>query len=184
MIDDEDARLMLRFKDGDRGAFESLFQRYTPPLMNFLTRMINDRDRAEELTQEVFVRIYRARERYKPRARFSTWLFGIASNLALNELARAHHERERPLRKSDIATLANPGPDLDAQLDGKSLAQDIQRAIADLPERQRAALLLRSEQGLGYEEISHALQTSVASVKSLLHRARESLLTQIKRIEP
>jgi RNA polymerase sigma-70 factor (ECF subfamily) len=184
MIDDEGARLMLRFKDGDRGAFESLFQRYTPPLMNFLARMVGDRDRAEELAQEVFVRIYRARERYEAKARFSTWMFGIASNLALNELARAHRQRERPLQEADLAGLANPGPDLDDQVDARKLAQDLHRAMAQLPDRQRAALLLRAEQGLGYDEIGRALNASVASVKSLLHRARESLLTQLKGMEP
>ena len=80
MIDD-DSRLMLAFKGGDRGAFDELFRLYTPRLMSFLARMVRDRARAEELTQDVFVRIYQARERYEPRAKFSTWLFRIAHNL-------------------------------------------------------------------------------------------------------
>ena len=83
---DEDARLMLAFQAGDRGAFEDLFARYTHPLIGFLSRMVPDRGRAEELAQEVFVRVYGAKERYEPRAKFSTWIFGIAHNLALNEL--------------------------------------------------------------------------------------------------
>src|SRR4029453_3924112 len=94
MVDD-DARLMLAFRDGDRRAFETLFSRYTPRVLTFLTRMVRDRARAEELTQDVFVRVYNAAERYEASARFSTWIFGIAHNLALNDLARAHRRYEQ-----------------------------------------------------------------------------------------
>ncbi len=181
MIDDEDVRLMLRFKQGEREAFETLFRRYTPKLMNFLARMIHDRHRAEDLTQEVFVRIHQARERYEPRARFSTWMFGIASRLALNELARAHRERERPLADSELGDRVSPNPGPDEALSAAQTAHDLQRVLGALPERQRLALLLRSEQGLGYDEISQALGTSVSSVKSLLHRGRETLLAELKR---
>ncbi len=94
---DADAKLMLAFQAGDRAAFESLFRRHTPALVNFLARMVKDRGRAEELAQEVFIRIYNARERYEARARFSTWMFGIARNLALNDLDRAYRRYERPV---------------------------------------------------------------------------------------
>jgi len=175
---------MLRFKQGNRGAFESLFARYRQPLMSFLARMLHDHGRAEELAQEVFVRVYRARERYEPRARFSTWLFGIASHLALNELARSRHKKERPLEGSELEDRISPSVNLDEQIDARDLALRIQQAITQLPDRQRAALLLRAEQGLGYEEISRALKTSASSVKSLLHRARESLLSNLKELGP
>ena len=98
MVDD-DARLMLPFRDGDRRAFEALFSRYTPRILTFLTRLVRDRARAEELTQDVFVRIYNAAGRYEAKARFSTWIFGIAHNLALNELARVHHRHEQTGRQ-------------------------------------------------------------------------------------
>jgi RNA polymerase sigma-70 factor (ECF subfamily) len=176
---DEDARLMLRFREGDRGAFETLFRRYTPRLVSFLARMVPEHARAEELAQEVFVRIYQARDRYEPRARFSTWLFGIASNLALNDLARAHRKRERAWDVPAASVVEDPGARADRSLEARRTAARIEKAMARLPDRQRAALLLRVEEGLGYEEIAEALGASNASVKSLIHRAREKLLADL-----
>jgi RNA polymerase sigma-70 factor (ECF subfamily) len=177
---DEDARLMLRFQGGDRGAFETLFRRYTPRLVSFLARMVPERARAEELAQEVFVRIYQARDRYEPRARFSTWIFGIASNLALNELARAYRRRESPWEERTAARIGDPKPRADESLVARRTAAQLEEALAQLPERQRAALLLRVEEDLGYAEIAEALAVSTASVKSLIHRAREKLLAALK----
>jgi RNA polymerase sigma-70 factor (ECF subfamily) len=176
---DEDAQLMVRFQEGDRGSFDALFQRYTPPLVNFLARMVPERARAEELAQEVFVRIYQARERYQPTARFSTYLFGIAHRLALNELDRAYRKREQSLEDTHD-TLADPAPPADDQLAGAQAAEALERGLARLPERQRAALLLRTQQDLGYDEIAGVIGTSSASVKSLLHRARANLLVLMK----
>jgi RNA polymerase sigma-70 factor (ECF subfamily) len=181
MIDD-DAQLMLAFKAGDRAAFETLFRRYTPPLLNFLARMVRDRARAEELAQDVFIRIHNAAERYEPRARFSTWIFGIARNLALNDLDRAYRKRERPVAEPHGLDLADPAPDAEARLSGSRLAESLEHAVSRLPERQRAALLLRAERDMGYQEIAGVLETSVSSVKSLLHRARETLLADLKEI--
>jgi RNA polymerase sigma-70 factor (ECF subfamily) len=178
MVDD-DARLMLAFRDGDRRAFEALFARYTPRVLTFLTRLVRDRARAEELTQDVFVRIYNAADRYEAKARFSTWIFGIAHNLALNELARAHRRHEHSTAHLEELASADPAPGADEKLAGEQLRRKLERALAKLPERQRAALLLRSEQGLGYEEIAQALDASVSSVKSLIHRARETLLEEL-----
>ena len=176
---DDDARLMLAFQKGDRRAFETLFARYTPRVLTFLTRMVRDRARAEELTQDVFIRIYNAADRYEARARFSTYVFGIAHNLALNELARAHRKHEQA--HSDLTELAaaDPSPGPEEKLDAERTRLRLDRALLLLPERQRAAVLLRSEQGLDYEEIAGSLDTTVSSVKSLLHRARESLLASL-----
>ncbi len=179
MIDD-DSQLMLAFQKGDRQAFDTLFRSYTPRLMSFLTRMVRDRARAEELTQEVFVRIYQAAERYEPRAKFSTWLFGIAHNLALNDLARAYRKREQPLEDVHIDTTADARPDAGEQLEARRTSESLEKAIGELPERQRSALLMRSVQGLGYEEIGEAMGTSVSSVKSMLHRAREKLVAHLE----
>ena len=176
---DEEARLMLEFQAGDRGAFEQLFCRYSAPLVAFLGRMVPDRGRAEELAQEVFVRVYKARDRYQPRARFSTWLFGIAHNLALNELALAYRKRERPLLDDHASGIADSSAAPDDQLDAKRAAERLELALADLPERQRAVISLRAQQGMAYAEIAEVMGTSVASVKSLLHRARERLLEQM-----
>jgi len=176
---DEDARLMLEFKAGDRAAFETLFARYSAPLVGFLGRMVPDRGRAEELAQEVFVRVYQAASRYEAKAKFSTWLFGIAHNLALNELARAYRRRERPLETPAAEQVVDRGPDPDEVLDAKRSAERLERALAELPDRQRAVVTLRSEQGLSYAEIAETLETTVPSVKSLLHRARETLLARL-----
>ncbi len=170
---------MLRVRWGDRRAFEDLFRRYTPPLVNFLARMVPERDRAEELAQEVFLRIYRARDRYEPKARFSTWLFSIAHNLALNELSRSYRKREGPLEDRVAERMQDPQPGAEERLEGKRAATAIEGALASLPERQRAALLLCVEQGLRYAEIAEVLGASRASVKSLIHRARESLLVRL-----
>jgi len=178
MVDD-DARLMLAFRDGDRRAFELLFARYTPRVLTFVSRLVRDRARAEELTQDVFVRIYNAAGRYEASARFSTWIFGIAHNLALNELARAHRRYEQTATPIEELEAADPAPGADDQLEGDRTRQRLERALEKLPERQRAAVLLRSEQGLGYDEIAKALDTSVASVKSLIHRARETLHAEL-----
>ena len=176
---DDDARLMLAFRDGDRRAFDTLFARYTPRVLTFLTRLVRDRARAEELTQDVFVRIYNAADRYEATAKFSTWIFGIAHNLGLNELARAHRRYERGDTPLEELGAADPAPPADEKFEATELRVRLERALAKLPERQRAALLLRSEQGLAYEEIAKALDASVSSVKSLIHRARETLLAEL-----
>jgi RNA polymerase sigma-70 factor (ECF subfamily) len=170
---------MLAFQAGDRRAFEELFRRYTPRLLNFLARMLRDRARAEELTQDVFIRVHNAARRYEARTRFSTYIFGIAHNLALNDLARAHRRREQPLDGGNPGAWRAPGPDAVEQIEAARTQEALDRAMAELPQRQRAALLLRTQQGLGYEDIAQALGTSVASVKSLLHRAREALLAKL-----
>jgi RNA polymerase sigma-70 factor (ECF subfamily) len=171
---------MLAFQAGDRAAFETLFRRHTPPLVNFLARMVKDRGRAEELAQEVFIRIYNARERYEAKARFSTWMFGIAHNLALNELDRAWRKRERPLEAGAESRSADPAAGPDQELDARRTADRLEAALAELPARQRAALLLRTQEGLAYDEIAEALDVSRASVKSLIHRAREGLAARLK----
>ncbi len=181
MIDD-DAQQMLAFKAGDRRAFEDLFERYTPRLLNFLARMVRDRERAEELTQDVFVRVYTAVERYEPRAKFSTWVFGIAHNLALNDLDRAYRKRERPFVPGSVPEPRDTLPDAEDRIAARQLGEALEAALSKLPDRQRSALLLRSEQGLDYQEIGEVMGASVSGVKSLLHRARENLLSELKEI--
>ncbi|MFQ5697592.1 MAG: RNA polymerase sigma factor [Myxococcota bacterium] len=177
---DADAELMLRFRSGDRSAFDQLFRRYTPPLVNFLARMVPDRGRAEELAQETFVRIYQARDRYEARARFSTYLFGIAHRLALNELARAYRRRERPLEPQTVGRAADPAPAADLDYAARRTGEAVERAIAGLPERQRSALMLRVHEEMSHEDIAETLGASVSGVKSLLHRARANLAAELK----
>jgi RNA polymerase sigma-70 factor (ECF subfamily) len=178
MVDD-DAKLMLAFKAGDRQAFAVLFERYTPRLHSFLFRMVRDRGRAEELTQDVFIRLYTAAERYEARTRFATYAFGIAHNLALNHLARSWRQREQSAGDDAPELASDPAQDPSEQLDALRTGAALERAIGELPERQRAALLLRAHEDMDYDAIAEALGTSVPGVKSLLHRARESLLAKL-----
>jgi RNA polymerase sigma factor (sigma-70 family) len=158
---DDDARLMLAFRDGDRRAFEALFARYTPRVLTFLTRLVRDRARAEELTQDVFVRIYNAADRYEPKARFSTWILD-RPNL-VNELARAHrrYRARRPLRLGS----ADPAP-APMKVEAEQCAS-ARRALASC-RMQRGAARAASRAG---REIAGA-RLSVSSVKSLIHRGR------------
>jgi len=190
---DESAELMLAFSGGDESAFDALFARWSAPLLHFVQRMVGDAATAEELVQEAFLRVYRARERYVAEARFSTWLFRIGTNLALNELRRpARRNPHRSVdagRRVDEGEVAGQGPlDLpaagsgsDELADAREKTRRVQAALEALPERQRAAVWLSSVEGLSYAEVAEALETSEKSVKALVHRARVALAKQVGR---
>jgi RNA polymerase sigma-70 factor (ECF subfamily) len=180
-VPDEDVRLMLAFRAGDAAAFETLFDRWSGPLLRYLARMLRDLATAEELVQEAFLRVYRARDRYEPEARFSTWLYRIATNLALNELRRP---RQRALWRSAAydegeAPLAADAPALDDVVDARRRGEAVWRALAELPEKQRAALCLSALEGLSYAEVAVALEVTEKAVKSLVHRARSTLAARL-----
>ena len=144
---------------------------------------VRDPDEARDLAQEVFIRIYNARERYEVKARFSTWMFGIAHNLALNDLDRAWRRRERSMERGLEKRQADPGAGPEELVDARRTGERLEAALLELPERQRAALLLRTNEGLGYDQIAEALGVSVASVKSLIHRARGGLSEKLREVE-
>jgi len=174
---DEDARLMLAFCAGDGAAFDALFRRWAAPLLRYLGRMLRDPAVAEELVQEVFLRVHRARERYEPQARFSSWLYRIATNLALNELRRPRRrETHASIDELGGPVLAADEPALEAVLDARDLCARVERELARLPERQRAALCLTAVEGLSYADVAAALEISEAAVKALVHRARAALV--------
>jgi RNA polymerase sigma-70 factor (ECF subfamily) len=173
---DDDVRLMLAFCGGDAAAFDALFQRWAGRVLRYLDRMLRDPATAEELAQEVFVRVFRARSGYRPEARFSTWLYTIATNLARNELRRP--ARRHPHASSDDEAgppLAAALPALEAELDARRLGERLERELARLPERQRSALWLAAVEGLPYAEVAVVLETSEKAVKALVHRARVAL---------
>jgi RNA polymerase sigma-70 factor (ECF subfamily) len=177
---DEDARLMLAFRAGDAGAFDALFQRWAAPLLRYVGRMLRDAAGAEELVQEVFLRVHGARERYQPQARFSSWLYRIATNLALNELRRPQRRERHESRDEDgAAELAADSPAPEDALDARRRAAQVERELARLPERQRAALCLTAVEGLSYAEVAAALEISESAVKALVHRARATLAERI-----
>jgi RNA polymerase sigma-70 factor (ECF subfamily) len=178
MVDPEYA-LIKAIAAGDQKAFERLVKRYQNPLCNFIYRYLGDRATAEDITQEVFMRIYRFAPRYIPKARVSSWVFQIARNLSLNEIERRQRLRldetgidgERGyIALSSSATSAN-----------YDLEEEIMGALGGLPENQRAALLLRVNEGLSYREISETLGISLQRVESLIFRARQQLRASIRR---
>lgn len=181
---DPDVRLMLAFRAGDESALGLLYRRWAARLLRYLERIVREPAIAEELLQDTFVRVLDARERYAPEARFSTWLFHIARNLALNELARARtrhphlstdesRDPRAPGPPQLVLVASTPAPDdaTDARRDHARFAA----ALAELPERQQTALWLAVVEGQSYEEIAGLLGSSVQSVKNLVHRARANL---------
>ena len=178
---DEDVRLMLAFRAGDAAAFDALFRRWAAPLLRYLGRMLRDDAAAEDLVQEAFLRVHRARDRYTPDARFSTWLYRIATNLAFNELRRPRRrERHEPADDAAGPGLVAPAVDAEAAYDARRRAERTLDALASLPEKQRAALCLAALEGLAYAEVAEALEVSEAAVKALVHRARSALAERLR----
>ena len=176
MAPDPDAALMLAFQQGDERAFRALFDRNAHAMVAFCHHFVRDAARAEELAQDVFVKLHGARDRYRPSARFKTFLYRVASNHCLNELRRGEYAAR------DAAGASEDGPaDLDAlpsacatpeeEARGRALEAAVRSLLARLPEKQRAALVLCRFEGLSYEEIAEVLETTVSAVKSLVHRA-------------
>jgi RNA polymerase sigma-70 factor (ECF subfamily) len=182
---DPDVRLMLQVRDDNAAAFEELVLRYQGRLMTVLEQLVQKRDLAEDLTQEVFLRVFRARKTYQPGAKFSTWLFTIANNAASNALRSLARRREvnvSPRSDRDVAPDPLDQMALEAsslmparQLDQSERAQIVRRAIQALSERQRLALLLSKFEGMSYAEIGETMGLSPQAVKSLLSRARTNL---------
>lgn len=187
--DDPDVQLMLRFQKGDAEAFQQLFTKFSPSLVNFAFRFVGTRERAEELTQEVFLQVYRWQERYEPKAKFSTWLFKIAHNHCLNEVRKGEY---RVSRESLDSRLDSEGeererdlPDTnprkgDEILAAKQVAERVQQIMRRLPESQRSALTLSRFEGLSYLEVAEVLGTTEKAVKSLVFRATHSLREGLK----
>ena len=183
-----DVQLMLSVKQGDEGSFELLLQRYRRPLCHFLNRMVRDQAQAEDLAQEVFLRVYRARREYEPSAKFTTWLFRIATNLALNAIRDGRHRQseislDAPAETDDGSEMKIEVPDgapvVEQELVERVRVAQIRRAIFALPEKQRAAVLLHKYQELDYDEIARILGCSVSALKSLLFRAYEALRIEL-----
>jgi len=177
---------MLEVRAGDDASFEFLLRKYRAPLVNFLFRMVRDTATAEDLAQEVFLRIYRARRQYAPSAKFTTWLFRIATNLALNSIRDNRHRKmevslDAPANDEDAAPRELPAREM--RIDERLVEQDrmetIRRAVASLPEKQRAAVLLHKYEEMDYAEIAKILDCSESALKSLLFRAYETLRVQL-----
>ena len=182
---------MLKVKGGDRAAFRSLVETYQHPLTNFIYRTVLNRADADELTQDVFLRVYRAAGRYRPEAKFSTWLYRIATNTCLNHLASTRRARAMSLEdvgqfsKTGRLLQASPQNGPHARFERHELRKAVQLALRQLPSRQRMAVTLRRFEGLSYQDIAEAMECSVEAVDSLLRRAaallREALAPHRRR---
>ena len=181
---DYDAELMLRVKDGDTASYSALLEKHRGPVVHFLYRMVQNQPVAEELAQEVFLRVYRSRSTYEPSAKFTTWLFRIATHLALNALR--DHKNERQQEHLDDTTEDQPArqisdnkPSVEQAMVYQSKLNEIRTAIAKLPEKQRAAVLMHKYEEMEYAQIAKALNCSESAVKSLLFRAYETLRARL-----
>jgi RNA polymerase sigma-70 factor (ECF subfamily) len=176
MAPDPDAALMLAFQRGDEAAFRALYERHARAMVAFCHHFVRDDARAEELAQDVFVKVYQAADRYRPTARLRTFLYRIASNHCLNELRRpdrAARAAEPPQAREpvDLDSFPSGGPSPEDHARGTALERAVRALLEKLPEKQRAAFVLCRFEGLSYEEIAEVLETSVSAVKSLVHRA-------------
>ncbi|HUB32435.1 MAG TPA: RNA polymerase sigma factor [Bryobacteraceae bacterium] len=181
---DYDAELMLRVKDGDSASFAVLLQKHRSPVVHFLYRMVQNQAVAEELAQEVFLRVYRSRSSYEPAAKFTTWLFRIATHLALNAIRDGKHERSQSRLDDEnsvvsAAQVTDGRPSAEQDLVHRARMDEIRRAIALLPDKQRAAVLMHKYHEMEYTQIAKALNCSESAVKSLLFRAYESLRARL-----
>lgn len=183
-LGDPDAELMLRVKAGEEEAFDQLLEKFQRPVINYIYRFVHNRDLAEEIAQEVFLRVYMARRRYQPTAKFSTWLFKIATNLCFKEAARrrmATVEVSMEQEGRDFKQLEDGRPGPLEILDGQEREKLVARAIQSLSANERAAVILRKYQGLSYKEIAESLGCTEAAVKTYLHRAKLRLRDKLAR---
>ncbi len=181
---DPDIRLMLRVRADEPGAFEELVSRFQQRLVAVMHHLVGNLEEAEDLAQEVFLRVYRARKKYRPRSKFATWLFTIANNLALNSLRAKQRKPVAQLRLSDSGSLGprpaeqlvrDPGSGPMQRIQKEELAALIRQALDGLNERQRMAVVLNKFEDMNYAEIAEVMNLTVKAVKSLLSRARMNL---------
>ena len=181
---DYDAELMLRVKDGDGASFALLLQKHRAPVVHFIYRLVQEPAVAEELAQEAFLRVYRSRESYEATAKFTTWLFRIATHLALNWLRDEKHERAQE-RMDDgrgdfpARQVSDRRPTVEQDLIYRDKVHEIRRAIGGLPDKQKAAVLMHKYEEMEYVQIAKVLGCSESAVKSLLFRAYETLRARL-----
>ena len=182
--DDEDVRLMALVAGGDSVAFEKLIERHQTLIAGTVARMLGSNADVEDIAQQVFIRVWRSAGRYVARAKFTTWLLKITRNLVFNEMRRAKRHPHVPVQidpeSEEIPLKDEATPTPDATLLELELQQAIDRAITQLPETQRMALVLRRYEELSYDEIADVLELSVPAIKSLLFRARSELRERLQ----
>jgi len=181
---DYDAELMLRVKDGDGASFGVLLEKHRSPVVHFLYRMVQNHAVAEELAQDVFLRVYRSRSTYEPTAKFTTWLFRIATHLALNALRDGKNERSQERLDEVVGDMParqvpDSRPSVEASMVYQARLGEVRRAVTGLPAKQRAAVLMHKYEEMEYTQIAKVLNCSESAVKSLLFRAYETLRARL-----
>jgi RNA polymerase sigma-70 factor, ECF subfamily len=181
---DRDSELMLRVRDGDQGSFELLLEKHRGPMIHFLHRMVQNGAVAEELSQEVFLRVYKSRGNYEPSAKFTTWLFRIATHLALNSIRDGRHEKSQTsLDKETMDGGTRQFPDRRRTVEQELLYEaklgEVRQAISNLPAKQRAAVMMHKYQEMEYAQIAGMIGCTESAVKSLLFRAYEALRARL-----
>jgi RNA polymerase sigma-70 factor (ECF subfamily) len=181
---DPDAALMVRVRRGDRAAFAALYDRNARSVVNFVFRFVQDRARAEELAQEIFLKLHRGAAAYTPTARFKTFLFRIAANHCLNERRRGEYRLSLEELDGEATGARQPRASLAESpaeaLVGRELEAALGEALAALPPRERIAFSLCRFEGMAYRDIAEALDTTEAAVKSLIHRATVAVARQLE----
>lgn len=186
MAVDEDLVLVERFKDGDMSAFDQLVRKYQKSVLNLVYRFTGDSNRAEDLAQEVFVRIFRALGGFEAKAKFFTYLYKVTLNLCLKEREREQRRRTYSLDEnvhedeSRTREIEDPLGSAEAEVERRDTARIVREAVMSLPEEQRTAVILHRYQGLSYEEMAEVLEISLPAVKSRLHRAKLSLRDRLE----
>ncbi len=171
---DPDTKLMLDFAKGDISAFERIMNRYKELVMNIAYRFLQDRSKAEDIAQEVFIKVYNSAGSYKPKAKLSTWIYKITANLCLNELRSQKHFKAisvEAIGETHDSIQVNPIENLEKS----KLKQLVREAVDSLPDRQRIVVILQKYEDLSYQEISEIIGCSVSAVDSLLQRAKQKL---------
>jgi len=177
-----DLELMRRTAAGDEEAFKLLVERHQASVVGTVAKMLGSVSDADDVAQNVFLRVWKAAPRYQPSARFTTWLMTITRNLVFNELRRRQRASTRPL-EYEGTPLPIPDPrqvPADREALQNELSRIVESAIASLPEKARMAVILRRYEGMAYEEIAEVLKMSVSAVKSLLFRARAELREKLR----
>jgi len=174
-----DAELVRRIQSGDAAAFDELMRRYKHPVLNFIFRMLGNAHDADDVAQDVFVRVYQNLDTYQPKMKFSTWLFALARNAAIDRLRwRARHRAESIESVPEIIASSGTAEDVNA----RDIGGQIAAAVANLPEDQRTAIVLSEYHGMSYAEIAGVLRCSEKSVESRLYRARQTLRAALQHL--
>jgi RNA polymerase sigma-70 factor, ECF subfamily len=180
---DRDSELMLRVRDGDQRSFELLLEKHRGPMIHFLCRMVQNDAVAEELTQEVFLRVYKSRESYQPSAKFTTWLFRIATHLALNWIRDGRNEKAQTSLDKETDGPSRQVPDrrrtVEQELLYEAKLREVRQAIHSLPAKQRAAVMMHKYEEMEYAQIAGVIGCTESAVKSLLFRAYEALRVRL-----